>query len=43
MPKQDNCASEIEECGEVFSMIFPSDNEAAEVVEPGKKPFHLPT
>ena len=43
MPKEYQSATKIEKCSEVFCMILPSDNEAAEVVEPGEKPLNLPT
>ena len=35
-------AGEMDEAEEVFDVVFPSGNEAAEVVHPGKEPFHFP-
>jgi hypothetical protein len=35
-------ASELGEAEEVFDVVFPSCDEAAEVVHPGKEPFHFP-
>ena len=43
MSEEYQSATEIEESREVFRMILPPDNEAAEVVEPGEKPLNLPT
>jgi len=36
-------ASEVNEAEEVFDVIFPSSDEAAEVVHPGEEPLHLPS
>lgn len=35
-------ACEVDKSEEVFDVIFPSGDEAAEVVHPGEEPFHLP-
>lgn len=32
----------MDEAEEVFDVVFPSGNEAAEIVHPGKQPFHFP-
>jgi len=42
MPEENNCSSELQECMEVFSMIFISHYQAAEVVQPSKESFDLP-
>jgi hypothetical protein len=34
--------SEVDEAEEVLDVVFPSGNEAAEVVHPGEEPLHLP-
>lgn len=43
MPEEDYSAAEVEESSEVFSMIFPPDDETSEVVEPGEESLDLPT
>ena len=35
-------AGQVDHSEEVFDVIFPSGDEAAEVVQPGKEPFHFP-
>ena len=42
MSKHDADAGEVDEAEEVFDVVFPSGDEAAEVVHPGKQPFHFP-
>ena len=36
-------ASEVNEAEEVLDVVFPSGDESAEVVHPGKQTLHLPT
>lgn len=43
MSEEDYSAAEVEESSEVFRMVFPPDDEASEVVEPGKKALDLPS
>jgi hypothetical protein len=33
----------VDEAEEVFYMVFPAGNDAAEAVHPGEQPFHLPS
>ena len=35
-------AGQLNEAEEILDMVFPSDDEAAEVMHPGEEPFHLP-
>jgi hypothetical protein len=42
MSEKDKSATELEECEEVFGVVFPAGDEAAEVVQPGEKAFHFP-
>jgi len=35
-------AAEVDEAEEVFDVVFPAGNEAAEVVQSGKEPLHFP-
>lgn len=42
MPEQHQDTSELNEAKEVFDMKLPSSNQAAEVLHPGKQPFHFP-
>jgi len=43
MSKQDDDASEMDKAEEVLRVSLVSDDESAEVVEPGEEPLHLPT
>lgn len=43
MSETDHGAAEVKQSSEVFVMIFPPDEEASEVVEPGKKALDLTT
>ena len=43
MSKHDVDAGEVDEAEEVFDVVFPSSDEAAEGVHPGKEPLHLPS
>jgi hypothetical protein len=42
MSKQQVKAGEMDEAEEVLDVVFPSSNEAAEVVHPCKEPLHFP-
>ena len=42
MSEQYDEASKLREAEEVFDVVFPSSDEAAEVVHPGEEPFHFP-
>jgi hypothetical protein len=42
MSEQQVEAGEVDEAEEVFDVVFPSSDEAAEVVHPGKQPLHFP-
>lgn len=42
MPEENKSTAELKESGEVFGMILPTGYQAAEVMQPGKKAFHLP-
>ena len=42
MPEQDVKAGELNKAEEVLDVIFPSGDEAAEVVHPNEEPFHSP-
>jgi hypothetical protein len=43
MPEHHEQAGELDEAEEVFDVIFPSSDEAAEGMHPGKEPFDLPS
>ena len=43
MPEEHLQAGEVDEAEEVLDVVFPSGDESAEVVHPGKQPFHFPT
>ena len=43
MSEEYHSAAEVEESSEVFRMVFPGDDEASEVEEPGKKALDLPS
>ena len=42
MPDEDEEASELDEAKKVFNVIFPSRDQSAVVLHPGKDPFDLP-
>lgn len=42
MPEQHPEASKLHKAEEVFDVVFPSCGQSAEVLYPGKDPFHLP-
>ena len=42
MPEQHHEASKLDKSEEVFDVVFPSSDEAAEGVHPGKEPLHFP-
>jgi hypothetical protein len=42
MPEQDVKAGELNKAKEVFDVVLPSGDEAAEVVHPSEEPFHFP-
>src|ERR1035438_5724603 len=42
MSEQQVKAGKVDEAEEVLDVIFPSSDEAAEVVHPGKEPLHFP-
>jgi hypothetical protein len=43
MPEQNDNAPELDECAEVFSMIFVANDKSAEVVKPCKEAFDFPS
>jgi len=42
MSEKDKRTAELEESEEVFGVVFPSSDEAAEVMQPSEKAFHFP-
>jgi len=42
MAEKDKGTAKLEESEEVFGVVFPSGDEAAEVMQPGEKAFHFP-
>src|SRR5262245_58554630 len=42
IPKQDDCAAELEEGQEVGSPVLPAGHQPAELVKPGEQPLDLP-
>src|SRR5262245_57805687 len=43
MPEKDGNAGELDEAQIILRMIFIANDQAAKVVQPGEKPFNLPT
>jgi hypothetical protein len=43
MPHEDEEAAELEHTKEVSHLIFPTRDEAAEVMQPSEQPFDFPT
>ena len=41
--QEDGDAAEVKEGQEVLRLVLPSDGETTELLQPGKKPFHLPS
>src|SRR6185369_17025154 len=42
MPEEDESAAQVEEAQEILGVIFPTHDQTAKVVEPGKHAFHFP-